>query len=280
MDAPTIHAEQAVFTSVPTSRSDGYQLVAASAGLNSEQRRALSQWGPSHDSLLDEERESINFHPLPENHFAIGLTRLGGIEHSKRGRQIYTQTLVLSRAEFNRFFDNPFEVVAAARRAGLWTIEQHIDSELPKLALSVEDVQAVDLQRMARLVEAGDWPRVAALISWALADEPLGVVGGERIDQWLAALFDGLPPRLRSEYSFASNLRFSLRRPFRIVALPDDPQQVRRFQRQNRATVFYMEGDQPTPPLHPWAETMTALIESGQWEQYAELFNDGQLARP
>ena len=45
--------EQAVFTSAPTHRATGYQLIGRSPGLAEDDARELAVWGPSHDSLLD-----------------------------------------------------------------------------------------------------------------------------------------------------------------------------------------------------------------------------------
>ncbi len=272
MDTQSVTVEQAVFTSLPTARSDGYQLVAASDGLSSEQRRALSQWGPSHDSLLHEEHESVNFHPLPGGCVAVGLTKLGGIEHSKRGRQIYTQTLVLTAEQLAHFYHNPFSVVEAATRADVWSVEQDIKVPLPTLTLDAGRTGAIDRERMARMADSGEWPCLAALLTCALGDQPLGIVGGADVVRWMAALFDGLPPRLRRHNSFSTNLLFSLRRPFRVVALADDRRQVRRFERQCGGAVFRLDADHSTTPLHPWAETLGALVTTGQWERYAELF--------
>src|SRR6478752_2518834 len=59
--------EQAIFTSIQSSRLDGYQLAAASPGITDELARELTVWGPAHDSLWDTRRDarSVNFHALP-----------------------------------------------------------------------------------------------------------------------------------------------------------------------------------------------------------------------
>ena len=109
--------EQAIFTSAQTDRSDGYQLVVASRGIVSEDRRELTVWGPSHDSLLTAggEASSVGFFRLPSGSYCVSKTVAAGPEYSGRGGQrIYTHYLVVPPEALARFGNNPFAVLYAA----------------------------------------------------------------------------------------------------------------------------------------------------------------------
>jgi len=125
--------EQAIFTSARTRRSDGYQLVAHSPGIVEEDTRALSKWGPSHDSLRDPDlhAESVNFHQLPSGAYAVSKTTAAGGEHSERaGPQVYTQYLVAPRDSFSRFSNNPFALLTAACAQGTLDVRHKVPRHL------------------------------------------------------------------------------------------------------------------------------------------------------
>src|SRR4051812_38066213 len=92
--------EQAIFTSIQSSRLDGYQLAAVSSGITPEQAKELTVWGPAHDSAWDTRRDarSINFHPISDGTFCLSCTVLAGAEYSGRaGGRVYTQMFLVSR---------------------------------------------------------------------------------------------------------------------------------------------------------------------------------------
>src|SRR5437773_11290410 len=105
--------EQAIFTSIQSSRLDGYQLAAASGGITAEQTKELTAWGPAHDSLWDTRRDgrSVNFHPLADDRFCLSCTTVAGEEYSGRGGgRIYTQMFILPREALEPFANDPFLV--------------------------------------------------------------------------------------------------------------------------------------------------------------------------
>ena len=61
----TLEVQQAIFTSVRRNGRDGYQLVAASPGVSDPAQRELAIWGPSHDSLWDDDESALTFTRSP-----------------------------------------------------------------------------------------------------------------------------------------------------------------------------------------------------------------------
>src|SRR5690242_18556782 len=108
--------EQAIFTSIQSSRLDGYQLAATSNGIASELAKELTIWGPAHDSLWDTrcDARSVNFHPLQDGSYCLSCTSLSGAEYSGRsGGRVYTQMFVLTREALAPFANDPFLVLRA-----------------------------------------------------------------------------------------------------------------------------------------------------------------------
>jgi hypothetical protein len=106
-----VWAEQAVFTSLVRREHRGYHLVSRSGGVDDSDAQALARWSPSHGALIIDEnnRTSVNFHPLPSGKFAISRTCAGPPEYSGRGGcQLYTHALIvkdeaLESVEFQAF---------------------------------------------------------------------------------------------------------------------------------------------------------------------------------
>jgi hypothetical protein len=65
--------------------------------------------------------------------------------------------------------------------------------------------------------------KVAALVQQARNAVCLAVAGAPRPMVLIAGLLSCLPPECRLEFSFSTGLKFSPRRPFRVVAISDDP---------------------------------------------------------
>jgi len=239
--------EQAIFTSAETSRAAGYQLAATSPGLCEADARELTAWGPSHDSLLDPgpQASSINFHPLPSGAFCIGRTTPGGSEYSgRRGFRVYTQCLVVSPQTLARFANNPFAVVRAAAGSGWLRQYDRVPPRLDALRL-VGRTPAVDSALLARLTGDLGAERLAALVQVALGTTSMAIAGGPPAEEVIAGLLNCLPPSCRTEFSFSTGLKFSSRRPFRVVALNDHPEEQRRVRRVYHLTLLDLSGELP-----------------------------------
>lgn len=258
--------EQAIFTSAQTERAAGYQLAAASPGVCEEDARALSIWGPSHDALLETApAASVNFHPLPSGAYCVSRTTASGREYTGRGTRVYTQCLVLEPEAFRRFGNNPFHLLRAASASGLLCQHSEVPRRLEPLSL-LGRATAVDAAMLSRATrEIGAAP-IAALIQAALETKTMAIAGSAAGEQAVAALVSCLPPGCRTKFSFSTGLRFSPRRPFRIVALGTDMAEQRRARRVCELTLVDLSADLASefPPTGGWPRAILRILETGR----------------
>lgn len=260
--------EQAVFTSAVTNRAAGYQLVATSPGVCDADARELAVWSPSHDALLDAGPNgmSINFHPLPSGAYCISRTTASGWEYSSRGgARVYTQCLLVPPQVLLKMANNPFAVMKAALAGGWIRTYDEVPAHLDPFRLSGR-ASAVDVSLLAQLaVDPGpEW--LATLIQIALNSHTLAIVGGPAPEHLIAGILNCLPPQCRTEFSCSTGLRFSSRRPFRIVALSNDKEELRRVQRLYDVVVLDLGTSLPPQcaPLDSWARLIERACRSGR----------------
>ena len=87
--------------------------------------------------------------------------------------------------------------------------------------------------------------RLALLVHAALEAVCLAVAGGPPVHHLVAAVLNCLPVECRGEFSFSTELKFSSRRPFRLIGLPRG-----RAQREWLAhypNVTLLDLDEPSP---------------------------------
>jgi hypothetical protein len=261
------YVEQAVFTSAETDRSAGYQVVGSSPGVCSADARELVVWGPSHDSLLElgPEAVSLNFHPLPSGCYCVSRTTAAGWEYSGRGgHRVYTQCLIVPPNVLWRFANDPFAVSRAAEAGGMWAVYDQVPQELQPLALA-GGAAPVDQNLLARLATNPGPTQMAVLVQQALDTVCLAVVGPSA-GQLIAGLLSCLPPQCRTEFSFATGLKFSSRRPFRIIAVARDPAQQRWVANQGNVTVLDVAdgASGATAPMDGWARLIERVLATGR----------------
>jgi hypothetical protein len=260
--------EQAVFTSAETDRSAGYQVVASSPGVSEADARQLAVWGPSHDSLLElgPDAVSINFHALPSGAYCVSRTTSAGWEYSGRGGlRVYTQCLIVSTEVLARFANNPFALTRAAVASGAMQVLERVPRRLEPLSL-VGGAAPVDQTLLARLAVNPGPQRMAALVQAALDATRLAVAGTPSAGDLIAGLLSCLPPPCRPAFSFCTGLKFSSRRPFRLVALSGDSAEKRWVAHQNNITVLDLSEGMPlaTGPIDGWARLITRVLASGR----------------
>ncbi|MDY0169264.1 MAG: hypothetical protein RBS80_22160 [Thermoguttaceae bacterium] len=256
--------EQAVFTSARTSRAAGYHLAGRSQGVAEVDARELAVWGPSHDSLLElgPDAASVNFHPLPSGAYCISRTVSAGFEYSGRGgHRVYTQSLVVPPDALRRFANNAFAVVRAALAGGMFQVFDPVPEQLPTLTL-VGGAAPVDQNLLARLAVQFGPDRIAGLVQAAMTGECLAVAGGDWTADLIAGLVNCLPPHARIEVPFATGLKYSSRRPFRVLGLSGDPAEHRWIAQHARVTVLDLTAthEPPAPPLDGWARFVGRML--------------------
>jgi hypothetical protein len=239
-----LFVEQAIFTSAETARGEGYQLVSASGGLSAADARALALWSPSHGALLLEgaAAQSVNFHPLPSGAYCVARARPMGREPSgRRGERLHTHCLVAAPELLARFANNPFALLQAAVAGGaLAAAEATPAAPLEPLAL-VGRARAVNEPLVERVCAELGRERMAALMDAAIQQRPLGVCCRLPAEELFAALLNLLPVERRPEFSFSTGLKYSPRRPFRLIAAPADEAEQERLARQFQVTVLRLD---------------------------------------
>lgn len=230
---------QAIFTSLRGEQFAGYQLAARSAEIGEDLARELVNWGPAHDSLLDEESgvPSINFHPLRGESFCLSLTSSAGSEYSGRaGARIYTQMFVLSHEALARFDNNPLLILRTLEAAGRISVFDELPGVLRSVPL-VGRAGEADLGCLERVLEQIPPEGLTNLVTSLLESSSVGLDTSLAPRALLSALFQLLQPDERLRVSFTTGLRHSPRRPYLLFLLPQDPVTRRQLQRQTGVTV-------------------------------------------
>lgn len=260
---PTV--EQALFAMTETDRATGYRVVAQSHGVREADARELAVWGPTHDSMLDwsPEAESFNFHPLPSGAYCISRTR--PVAQSSAGPRVATHCLIARPETLARFGNNPFTLIRAASAERAWFADAPGDSTWAPLTLS-GGAAPVDLTLLGELAADPGPENMAALVQAARESVCLAVDGTPSPRQLIAGLFSCLPPECRLEFSFSTGLKFSPRRPFRIVALSGDSAERQWMANYSNVVVFDARAGQSPPPmpLDGWARWIQRAMAAGR----------------
>jgi hypothetical protein len=259
--------EQAVYTSARTDRAQGYQLIGRSPGLSDSDARELSTWGPSHDSLLESQGQaaSTNFHRLASGAYSVSRTTSGGAEFSGRGgAQVYTQFLIVPPDVLSRFANNPFAVLRAATAAGAMPVYEQVPEVLEPLRL-VGRAPAVDSAAVAQIACKPGGAALATLVQATLATDQLAVATETPVDALFAALFSVLPIECRTEFSFATGLKYSPSRVVRLSALPNDPASWRTIARRG-VTLLNLDSEEVSQTVcwEGWAGCVADVLRSGR----------------
>jgi GTPase-associated protein 1, N-terminal domain type 2 len=240
--------EQAIFTSLQSSRLDGYQLAATSSGIAREQEKELTVWGPAHDSLWDTrcDARSVNFHPLSDGTFCLSCTTIAGSEYSGRGGgRIYTQMFVLGSDALAQFANDPFLVLRALAAAGRLLVLDKIPSSLPSVPLLGRSTKADETLANGIFEEVGE--RVFNDLAQAIAGPGrVAVSTSGQVERLFQAVLHTLTFEQRHSISFTTGLKDSARRPFKLFVLPSDPVIVRQAQRASAVKVIDLVGESHT----------------------------------
>lgn len=262
-------AEQAIYTSLKTGRQEGYQLAAVSPGIDGELARELEPWGPAHDALLEpgQGASSLNFHPLAGGLFCVSRTLAAGEEYSGRGGpRVYSQMLILSRETLLRFANNPFAVIEAASASGQMPVYDHPPAALEPVRL-LGRASPVNQLRLAELLTDPGVEVLASLLSALVEASAVAVRSVGPLERLLSGMFSLLPVTMRLDFSFSTGLRYTQRRPVRVMALPIDTPEQRALERATgaRPCDFTRSELPPTSELRSgWAQLVRDVLSLGQ----------------
>ncbi|NMC21463.1 MAG: hypothetical protein GYA33_13710 [Thermogutta sp.] len=276
--------DQAVFTSQASTHAQGYHLAAASADLTDEERRALTRWGPSHDSVPDPLRRTaiVSSFRLPSGRAAVARTFAHGAEYSRRGAiRWYTQFVVLDEPIFCRFAANPFAILTAAVAGGCLNVHDSLPPVLPAIRLlgKASPVDVAGIEYAAALVG----PRfLLQVLEQLLAHNgPVILAGCERYQRIIAGILSLLPVSFRSGISFTTGLIPSAQRPFRIQPFHGPPIELERIKRERGATVVDFSRSPAELPAgaHPWTKFIAYVLGGSRWHLLKALFRREDLPK-
>ena len=258
--------EQALFTSLDTDCAAGYHVVARSPGVCDADARELAVWGPTHDSVLElnAETESFNFHPLPSGAHCISRT-VSAAGCRNGAPRVATQCLVVPPEVLTRFGNNPFALIHAAAAGGAWQARSFRGPTLDPLPLS-GGATPVDQPLLGRLAVDPGPENMAALVQAAREAVCLVVSGTRSAAELIAGLFSCLPPECRLEFSFSTGLKFSPRRPFRIVTLSDDPAERQWIAHYPNVALLELRAGELPPPMliDGWSRLIQRTLATGE----------------
>jgi hypothetical protein len=273
-----VFVQQAIFTSVRSGRNEGYQLAAMSPGVAQEDARELAQWGPGHDSLYDRHAgaECVSFQRLRSGWYCVAWSSLAGREYSGRaGQRVYTQCFLIAAESLSRFANNPFRILEAMIAGGHATVLDPIPRALDPVPL-LGRASAANLDAVEQVCRACGPERLACLVNAALETDRLGIASDVAPSRLFSVLLDLLPLPLRPEFSLTTGLKVSLRRPFRLVALPADRESQREAARLVALTPLSVDADLPTQfaPRSGWSLLILELLRDRQYQRIGQIVSD------
>ncbi len=121
MNRHSLYCDQAIFTSVRTAMGEGYRIIAASPGLRTDEKQAVTRNSPSHEGLCASQQTdaydgwpiaAASIYKLTSGRLCVALSCSAGAEHTGRGGQrIYTHSVVFAAEEFAHCGFNAFHVL-------------------------------------------------------------------------------------------------------------------------------------------------------------------------
>jgi hypothetical protein len=230
--------EQAIFTSAQSDHAVGYHLVARSPGVEERDARELTIWGPSHESLesSSETAASVNFFRLPSGAFCVSKTQIAGEEYSGRGLRTYTNCLIVPPQVLLRFANNPFALLRAAWAKGLMRVCGNVPAQMVPFQLAGRTAP-VDEGLIAQLVEQCGADTLGQAIESLFGEKPVVLIGVGKPEATVAGLLSLFPVSCRRELLFTTGLKFSPRRPFKLLVASQESAELRRLYRQQLVSV-------------------------------------------
>lgn len=256
--------EQAIFTSFETDHGADYQVVDRTPGVCAVDARELSVWEPSRDSMVESDghTESYNFHPLPSGAYCLSRSVPAGWDCGG-GQRVFTHCLIVATEVLNRFVNNPFAIFRVMSEHGLWREPDSRCGPLEPFSLPGGGV-SVDQALLHQLAVEPGPANMTSLVQTARDALCLALVGVEQPEVLFAGLFNCLPPECRLEFSFSTGLKFSPRRPFRLVALSKDPAEQRWVAQYPNVTLLELDGgvEQRKIVLDGWSLFVERVLSS------------------
>jgi hypothetical protein len=151
------------------------------------------------------------------------------------------------------------------------TVESDVPVDLPAVTLAGR-TKIVDRASIKKGVDSIGALQLAALIEAIVSNKHLAVTGCANPEIVLPAVIACIPPECRPEISFSTGLKFSRRRPCRVVVVGDDRAEHRQIERMG----IYRLIDASTPPSsiesirHGWSQFVHKAIVGERWSELVQ----------
>ncbi len=272
-----VFIEQAIFTSDLGSASEGYRVAAASPGVTSDNLDLLHAWGPGSESLVDPSPGgvSFNFFPLTEDQYCVSRTTNSGWESANsRPRRTYSQCLIVPQEIFERFANNPFQVLRAAMAAGKLEVYHELPRRLEPLEL-VGRSETVSGALLIKLCRGVGLEILTTFVNAALEKPVLVLTQSEQPAFLISGLFNCIPVECRPQFSFSTGLRFSAKRPFRLVAMPEAlPENIEEVRAAGWPILPLIQSIYTKPPpLEGWGRFLYPVLKNRDFSYLSSQFS-------
>lgn len=272
--------EQAIFASDQTCPHDGQPMVAYSPGIEDLDRREIALCSPAHAALWEHGADAgnVDFFRLPSGCYCISQSTLAGEHKLRRGTRVYTQFLVADAEALAAFSNNALALLATAFAQGHVRVLEQVPADLEPFRLCGRAV-AVDEAALGGLVSDPGVTWLQALVEAALSAPQIALLAPQHAQRLIAGLINCLPVECRLDFSFSTGLKYSARRPFRIVCLGGDLADQRRLAQRYGLTVVEVSGKPPTEltAATGWGGLVANSLAAGKTTFLAEQLS---IARP
>lgn len=216
-----VKCEQAIFTSIRTLTGEGYRIIAASPGLNPDERTEITRRSPSHNSLCSPSSHAVGILNcrLDSGRYCIGYSRCAGAEQTARGgARVYTNLAVLCEDGFRRFEGNPVRAAAVLAREAGKSIMLKPQPRLDPLELDPDAIPHMDLEHDPTpcFGTSDDAYWLTKVLRPLLYGRSVLIVGASAPFEMLEWTLKALPLPIRIGISVSVGLRWASTRDIRL----------------------------------------------------------------
>jgi hypothetical protein len=191
----------------------------------------------------------------------------GGWEYSGRGgARIYTHCLVVPAETLRQFANHPLVLARVAAAAGTFDIPAEVPIALETIDLMGTVPAAHQASLTQLLKQVGTWHMAMLVQSVMTSACTVAVSSWAFAEQLIAGLLDCLPIKCRTAVSFSTGLKYSSRRPFRILPLPSDSATRRWLAHQPNVMVLDLVAQKPCNNMlvDNWARLIERAVSKVQ----------------
>ena len=220
-----MHVDQAIFTSLRNHRGSGYQVAGQSPGITQEEIKEIAMRSPSHEALVEQHdsARSVNCLVLPSGRSCLSLTVHSGPEPSGRGGwRVYTHSLLVAPQVMEQFAFHPLRLLACVQAVDPLHPLDQVPEILPSLQL-VGTSRWFSSHAARQILKVISPESLTSIIHFLLEGEHVVVFAKNRQESLATAILDLLPAAHRKDVSFSTGLRYSARRPHRLLIFPRSP---------------------------------------------------------